>query len=79
MIEIKKIEGGLILDENQPLIRYMFNHTEVALIHFLEQLAMEGKLVSPLSLDDLVQQIVTVDDCSYCLWTEQEGYIAKRM
>ena len=79
MVEIKKIEAGMVLEENQPIIRYMMNNTELALIHFLEESEKLGQIVLPEPLDRLVEQIETDDKSSRCFWSPSEGYIAQKI
>lgn len=80
VIEIKKFSmSGIEEAVRESLDYYMFNETEAALIHFLEQELERGALPVECGNELFVNRIVTDQNESRYLLTNFEGYVARRL
>lgn len=80
MVEIKKIQLGSIFEESEePLILYMFNNTEIALIHFLERELGENLSLPTYLQSSFAEAIMTDESESRYMINDFEGYVARRV
>lgn len=80
MVEIKKIQLGSIFEESEePLILYMFNNTEIALIHFLERELGENLSLPAYLESSFAEAIMTDASESRYMINDFEGYVARRV
>lgn len=80
MVEIKKIQLGSIFEESEePMILYMFNNTEIALIHFLERELGENLSLPAYLESSFAEAIMTDASESRYMINDFEGYVARRV
>lgn len=80
MVEIKKIQLGSIFEESEePMILYMFNNIEIALIHFLERELGENLSLPAYLESSFAEAIMTDESESRYMINDFEGYVARRV